>query len=213
MLRLAYISLLSRYIPPSAIGCVADFSPHKGKFGEAAIQQALCYRGYTSSEETSDVVLERVIARWNSERKAGMLIIGYRRIAENMSKKQIVLFTIQESWWLWGFQLLQPLSAKRLFILQVFLKNLWNVFMDIMWETTIAPAMNGVLHWMRSCLKQKNRSGTFLFKNHSYKMKVSALCQTFLYQKKNKERKRERKGRFKGFRFRLAIFSRKMDRK
>ena len=87
MLRLAYISLLSRYIPPSAIGCVADFSPHKGKFGEAAIQQALCYRGYTSSEETSDVVLERVIARWNSERKAGMLIIGYRRIAENMSKK------------------------------------------------------------------------------------------------------------------------------
>ena len=40
-----------RYIPPSVAGTVADFSPHKGRFGEAAIQHCLKYVAFAPSDD------------------------------------------------------------------------------------------------------------------------------------------------------------------
>ena len=40
-----------RYIPPSVVGTVADFSPHKGRFGEAVIQHCLKYVAFAPSDD------------------------------------------------------------------------------------------------------------------------------------------------------------------
>jgi len=62
-----------RYIPLSVAGTVADYSPHKGWFGEAAIQHCLKYVAFAPSDDARVTVCEKVQARWNSERKAGLI--------------------------------------------------------------------------------------------------------------------------------------------
>ena len=62
-----------RYIPPSVVGTGADFSLHKGRFGEAAIQHCLKYVAFAPSDDARVTVCEKVQARWNSERKAGLI--------------------------------------------------------------------------------------------------------------------------------------------